>query len=73
MVCEASGPVICKSQYKDSFFLYFCLSFASVLHVLEVSLQHHVLEPVQRDLTRALQGEGNKTQRDEANILILLS
>lgn len=32
-----------------------------------------VCEPVQRDLTRALQGEGNKTQRDEANILILLS
>lgn len=44
-----------------------------VRSVLQVSFQRHVWEPVQRDLTRALQGEGNKTQRDEANILILLS
>lgn len=66
MVWRSFTPVLI-TKWQNSFFL------DTVRNVLQVSFQRHMCEPVQRDLTRALQGEGNKTRRDEANILILLS
>lgn len=71
-VCHALMFIYTRVNNKVSkWSLFFFL--ATLWNVLQVSFQRHMCEPVQRDLTRALQGEGNKTQRDEANILILLS